>query len=51
MHELVEQTTQILQQARNELVALSSKQKPDAADGDKENSKGKKKESAACKHT
>jgi hypothetical protein len=50
MHELVEQTTQILQQARNELVALSSKQKPDGAEGDKANSKGKKKESAACKH-
>merc|ERR1711981_1236790 len=30
MHELVEQVTQILQQARNELVALNQKQKSDS---------------------
>jgi hypothetical protein len=52
MHELVEQTTQIIQQARNELVAI--KQKSDSASSsaaDTSNSaKGKKKEGAACKH-
>merc|ERR1712070_1109883 len=51
MHELVEQTTQLLQQARNELIAL--RQKSEAASsgstGDAAN-KGKKKEAAACKN-
>merc|ERR1719454_1556197 len=52
MHELVEQTTQILQQARNELIALNQRQKSDGganAQGS-EAAKGKKKENAACKH-
>merc|ERR1712217_540257 len=46
MHELVEQTTQVLQQARNELTALTNKQKSEADN----TAKGKKKEGAACKH-
>jgi len=65
MHELVEQTTQLLQQARQELIALNSKNKPEAstsassstAGGDtsaaqtaESKAKGKKKENAACKH-
>merc|ERR1719486_425207 len=51
MHELVEQTTQILQQARNELVALNQKQKSsDSSGGAEASAKGKKKENAACKH-
>lgn len=54
MHELVEQTTQLLQQARNELVALNQKQKENTnASGSQDSTaaaKGKKKESAACKH-
>merc|ERR1712226_1004765 len=47
-----EQTTQILQQARNELVALNQKQKDGGSAGSTEGdkSKGKKKETAACKH-
>merc|ERR1712050_799424 len=51
MHELVEQTTQVLQQARNELIALNQSKKSESS-GSAENSgaKGKKKESAACKH-
>jgi len=51
MHELVEQTTQILQQARNELIALNQRQKSESSgSGAEANAKGKKKESAACKH-
>merc|ERR1719254_356674 len=51
MHELVEQTTQILQQARNELVALKSPQRNDEQSKDAGSAaKGKKKESIACKH-
>merc|ERR1712151_1318870 len=46
MHELVEQTTQVLQQARNELTALNQKPKSEEANTAKE----KKKEGAACKH-
>jgi len=49
MHELVEQTTQVLQQARNELVAINQKQSESTGSGDAA-SKAKKKESAACKH-
>jgi len=48
MHELVEQTTQILQQARNELIALN--QRSESSTGADAGAKGKKKESAACKH-
>lgn len=48
MHELVEQTTQVLQQARNELVALNQKTSESTGSGDA--AKAKKKESAACKH-
>lgn len=48
MHELVEQTTQILQQARNELIALNQRQKSDSS-GSTE-AKAKKKEATACKH-
>jgi len=47
MHELVEQTTQILQQARNELIALNQKSSSSA---DNSGAKGKKKETVACKH-
>merc|ERR1712232_750709 len=58
MHELVEQTTQLLQQARNELLSLTSKKsEASASTGDasgaastSDKAKGKKKESAACKH-
>merc|ERR1719316_131039 len=53
MHELVEQTTQILQQARNELLALNQRQKSEGganAQGSEAAAKGKKKENAACKH-
>merc|ERR1712125_1558 len=51
MHELVEQTTQLLQQARNELIALRQKSEAasSGATGEAAN-KGKKKEAAACKH-
>lgn len=52
MHELVEQTTQILQQARNELIGLNQRQKSESS-GSAESAavaKGKKKESATCKH-
>merc|ERR1712060_995068 len=48
MHELVEQTTQVLQQARNELTALNQKPKPEGAEAN--SAKEKKKEGAACKH-
>merc|ERR1719487_933890 len=47
MHELVEQTTQILQQARSELIALNNKSKAEGS-GAEAGSKGKKKENAAC---
>merc|ERR1711920_518984 len=52
MHELVEQTTQVLQQAQNELIALKDKPKNDGAGSAADNSsaKPKKKESNACKH-
>lgn len=53
MHELVNQTTEILQQARNELIALNQRSRPDAPDAagaGSEANKGKKKENAACKH-
>eukprot|EP00932_Pfiesteria_piscicida_P018924 SRR837773.5765.p1 GENE.SRR837773.5765~~SRR837773.5765.p1 ORF type:complete len:171 (-),score=62.77 SRR837773.5765:227-739(-) len=54
MHELVDQTTQILQQARNELMALNQRSKPDASGSSAaaadSAAKGKKKENAACKH-
>lgn len=49
MHELVEQTTQVLQQARNELIAVH--QQPSESSGSNANAaKAKKKEAAACKH-
>merc|ERR1712023_197253 len=56
MHELVEQTTQVLQQARNELVALNAKagERKNSETGSStttsEKEKKKKKENAACKH-
>jgi len=54
MHELVDQTTQILQQARNELIALNQRAKSEGASstegGAAAAQKGKKKENAACKH-
>ncbi|CAE8618243.1 unnamed protein product, partial [Polarella glacialis] len=50
MHELVEQTTQILQQARNELLALNTRQKSESSSSAENAAKGKKKDSAACKH-
>jgi len=52
MHELVEQTTQILQQARNELIALYQRQKSEASSSAnaEATSRGKKKDSASCKH-
>jgi len=50
MHELVEQTTQILQQARNELIALNQRQKSESSGSGETGAKGKKKENAACKH-
>jgi len=49
MHELVEQTTQVLQQARNELIALNQRQRSDSSTTNTE-AKAKKKETAACKH-
>mmetsp|Transcript_19584 Transcript_19584/g.45517 ORF Transcript_19584/g.45517 Transcript_19584/m.45517 type:complete len:777 (-) Transcript_19584:177-2507(-) len=49
MHELVEQTTQVLQQAKNELIAIQQRQKQDPGNAEQA-AKGKKKESAACKH-
>merc|ERR1712176_1365220 len=49
MHELVEQTTQVLQTARSELLALNNKSKAEGS-GAESGSKGKKKENAACKH-
>ncbi|CAK9021790.1 unnamed protein product [Durusdinium trenchii] len=49
MHELVEQTTQVLQQARNELIALNQRQRSESSAGNTE-AKAKKKETAACKH-
>merc|ERR1719428_1414398 len=51
MHELVEQTTQVLQQAREELLSIASKKNQStSASGDNTGAKGKRKESAACKH-
>jgi hypothetical protein len=50
MHELVEQTTQILQQARNELIALNQRQKSESSGSNVSEAKTKKKETAACKH-
>merc|ERR1711959_268216 len=57
MVELVEQTTQVLQQARNELIALNTKanerregQGSEGSSGSVDKAKGKKKENAACKH-
>lgn len=59
MHELVEQTTQVLQQARNELIALNQRQKNEgngadasssAADAAAATQRGKKKDGQACKH-
>jgi hypothetical protein len=54
MHELVEQTTQVLQQARNELLALGNKKNEGAAASGSSDqnaaARGKKKEAAACKH-
>merc|ERR1712187_109186 len=52
MHELVEQTTQLLQQARNELIALRQKSDAASSSGNAADAgnKGKKKENAACKH-
>jgi len=50
MHELVEQTTQILQQARNELIALRQRQTSESSGSAETGAKGKKKENAACKH-
>lgn len=50
MHELVEQTTQILQQARNELIALNQRQKSESSSTNVSEAKTKKKEAAACKH-
>merc|ERR1712185_452251 len=57
MHELVEQTTQVLQQARNELTALNAKaderrdgQGSEGSSAPADKAKGKKKENAACKH-
>eukprot|EP00931_Biecheleriopsis_adriatica_P079014 TRINITY_DN5242_c0_g1_i1.p1 TRINITY_DN5242_c0_g1~~TRINITY_DN5242_c0_g1_i1.p1 ORF type:complete len:712 (-),score=215.57 TRINITY_DN5242_c0_g1_i1:264-2336(-) len=50
MHELVEQTTQILQQARNELIALNQRQKNDNSSSSNTEAKNKKKETSACKH-
>jgi len=50
MHELVEQTTQILQQARNELIALNQRQPSDASSSNANAAKTKKKEATACKH-
>merc|ERR1711978_52427 len=54
MHELVDQTTQVLQQARNELIALNQRQKSESASASSTDNnaaqKGKKKENAACKH-
>merc|ERR1712050_123059 len=49
MHELVEQTTQLLQQSRNELIALRQKSEAASSSAAGEG-KGKKKENAACKH-
>mmetsp|Transcript_16961 Transcript_16961/g.36745 ORF Transcript_16961/g.36745 Transcript_16961/m.36745 type:complete len:826 (+) Transcript_16961:148-2625(+) len=51
MHELVDQTTQVLQQARNELIALNQRQRNEASSStDNNGAKGRKKENAACKH-
>merc|ERR1719324_1683893 len=57
MHELVEQTTQILQQAREELLSIASKKNQStSASGDAaassaaDKTKSKKKDNAACKH-
>merc|ERR1719480_536071 len=51
MHELVDQTTQVLQQARNELISLNQRQKTEASgSSDAGSAKCKKKDSVACKH-
>merc|ERR1712050_405740 len=50
MHELVDQTTQVLQQARNELIALNQKQRSESSGSGESAAKMKKKENAACKH-
>jgi len=57
MHELVEQTTQVLQQAREELLSIASKKNQStSASGDAaassaaDKTKSKKKDNAACKH-
>ena len=50
MHELVEQTTQLLQQARNELSQLAQRPKPAVTDTAANLAKEKKKEAAAVKH-
>lgn len=50
IHELVEQTTQVLQQARNELTQLNQRAKEQSGSSAENASKGKKKETAACKH-
>merc|ERR1719360_459550 len=49
MHELVDQTTQVLQQARNELIALNQAKNESGSSNDT-GAKGKNKENAACKH-
>merc|ERR1719161_417179 len=57
MHQLVEQTTQVLQQAREELLSIASKKNQStSASGDAaassaaDKTKSKKKDNAACKH-
>jgi len=51
MHELVDQTTQVLQQARNELAALNQRAKNEGSSSTAgQDKKEKKKETAACKH-
>jgi len=49
MHELVEQVTQLLQNARTELVSISQVKKGEGG-AESSGAKGKKKESVACKH-
>jgi len=50
IHELVEQTTQLLQQARNELSQLAQRPKSAVTDSPANLAKEKKKEAAAAKH-
>merc|ERR1711972_500831 len=45
-----DQTTQVLQQARNELIALNQRAKNESGSSTETAAKGKKKENAACKH-